>query len=501
MSTRDGSTPTTISGEGLGDPDGVNGTGSDVSDQFFRGLLTGVGPGGPSQLQLASVDVPSESYTEDLVPTSTGDGSLEQKNLAVLYNDDMYLSDDSAPLSSEQETLIRNNLGLDAVHNPDLREMFVTLNDVQFRQLPKSTFVNIVVDPGKDVLHVGDHVTGNVSIPAADSTWKVQVQSSDGGSVTGTGNSLHFDFVETTAGYITVSASAGPPLVGAPPAASYAAYSNSALVDVLPAGQQLSTWSAQAWAELHVNGIVPADPSIRNRRITELYTDIYNSGYDPANPKKLNPFQWFGIAAIVSHNAGSAMGVAFDYGFLAPPGSPNAQKVYKGLGDGNLAIVMDMLPQGLAYGSGGMAAINALKASGYLSKTQVRFWQQLNEGVVTDNPALIDAGVMGTALIEQTETLQRIMGQNPALWKSVSSSWDSGFFPIKSGMPGDPTTFASWCSQNPALTTLDPNFYFAANRYQWFVHAIYPAWKTFSASHSTLNINQILAGAFTNVED
>ena len=305
---------------------------------------------------------------------------------------------------------------------------------------------------------------------------------------------VSFNFVARTSGYITLnveqlSLSNDPAIVAQP----ITSLTDSYLLNVQPQNEDLSPWELAAWKALEVgtNRLVPGDPINRNRRITELYADLFNN----QNPG-LNPFEWAGMAAFASYQAGSGEAQAISMKFLGqvaaapnlppPLAPPDAAKLLDYLAQGNTAIFMDMYPQMLAYQAGGMANITAMGAANQISPVQLAAWTAIDNGIKVNDPDQIFSGSTIFGQTEQEVTLQAILDKDLPLWANattfIAAPW------IKSPIPGDSSTFQSFA---PGVSFGDGNA-----RYNWFAAKMVPAWRVWRQNNATINIQKLLSGGY-----
>ena len=473
---------------------------------FFRAEIQGLDSSADAILRVSSESTPADKYDEQLIPSEDNPGELLQKRMAVLYNSDMYLSNDASPLTPGERAEIQTNLGLDPVHNPDALTSLLGGLDKQARAMPRTSQVSILMNPTMDVAHVGGTITGTAISPNIDPAWSIVVNYDGQTATAAPGQPVLFNFKVLTAGYVTMTAQVHAPKLPPPAIKSGimpATVVDSAVVWALQPGVVLSTYQQQTWDKMHVDGIVPGDPFVRNRQITSMYADMFNSGSNPARPN-INPYEWFGLASLVSRNAGVAMAKAVYYGFqtgnfpdswIAPHLGPDPRQMYDGLGQGNLAIIMDMYPQGLAYKTGGLAAINQMLAAGQITPQQQNAWSKIDQGVNTNSQALIKQGVQSIAQVEQTVTLQAIVNRDTALWDAAASLSSQTLFPIVSGVPGDKLGFTAWCTLNANIVGANYSFSSGNDRYQWFLD-IFPAYLAWRTTNPTINLTTLLNGGY-----
>lgn len=380
----------------------------------------------------------------------------------------------------------------------------------------------ITLEDDDGTYNIGDHVRGSVTINEPSLTkWYTQVGlTHQPDIVSGEGSQASFDFIlNNKTGYqlLRVTAYRLDPLLAMHSLPAMRYYEARILIRVLPAGKESPRWSAEAWDALKVNGFVPGDPITMNRRITQLYAAMYNSD----EPEALGPgstpskFEWAGMAAFASYQAGDAMALAKSLtNWNADPlfsalGFPESTGVLNGLWSGNLAIFMDMYPQMLAYREGGLAEIDAMQEHGEIKfQDQVDAWASIDEGVRMNNAGKVWEGVLLQLRVEQGKTLQAILDRDPELWRKATQAQD-----LTSPIPGDDSTFQQYCEIDPFVpddlsfgdgrTFGDPNggpFARGTARYLWFKNRMVPAWKDGGDSWRKLNglidVNKLLNGGY-----
>jgi hypothetical protein len=463
---------------GLGTPFQINDL---PQDYFFKNLIRGLPIGVESQLRVTSDDDPSDTYTDDL--DLIADQLVSHRFAALYGSEDILYADPDSDLTIAQRQAIQDVLGVNIVHNPGEESKLLTgpvanPTDSHTRRLVIRYAVRIVFDNPTGIYHVGDHITGRVSAP--DNSPNCFFTVSDGlGHMQRSANvtSFPFDFVATKSGFISILATGIEGVFGRIPA-------NNAYVWVLDAGQDISPWQAAAWDALKADGVnVPGGPINRNRQITKLYAEMFNS-----DPQK---FDWAGMAAFASKSVGDGMAMATDLYVLAQGGTliggPNPGKLLKYLGEGNMAIFMDMYPQMLAYQTGGLANIQAMRDAGQINPEQLLAWTNIDAGIASNNSDQIWQGNTQIAHVEQTITLQDVLDRAPSLWASATNFVFSPW--IKSPIPGDSSTFQTFAP--------DTNFGNGDARFEWFKEKMVPAWKNWRRTNQQIDLPTLLRGGYT----
>jgi hypothetical protein len=259
-------------------------------------------------------------------------------------------------------------------------------------------------------------------------------------------------------------------------------YTNSMTIMVVPSGQTPSIWQQQAWQSLMINGIVTGNVINRNQQITTAYANIYNTN--------TQAFGWAAMAAFGSYAAGQGMAKAVDAAWYEKVGGVLAQvdrfEVLDYLGQGNIAIFMDMYPQLLAYSAGGLANINTMAQQNQITPTQLYAWQQIQQGINTGNADTIWGGNAAIVWVEQAVTAQPMFNKNLGLWKTATA-WGPK---IVSPMPGDGTVFQTlWPGQSFSNPTL---------RYGWAVFTMIPAIRKWQLTNPNIILSKLLSGGYTN---
>jgi hypothetical protein len=433
-------------------------------DSFYKNQIAGLGVNVAAQVQAASDDDPSDTYSDKLINV----GSLMMsQDFAVLYgSDEITDADPDTPLTPDEREDLLSVMAVNAVADQDAQETLSTgpagkPADSFTRNLAVAQTFTIKLNQPDWISQAGGHLSGTVSA-SGGWTFIVQLINAKGQVVQSTsgGNPNNFDFVVNQPGYYTVSVSgvntwaamangmAGAPL---PPALE----TNSVLVDVLPAGQTMSTWQLQSWQALEgSNGLVPGDPINRNREITTLYAEMYNV----RTPSLLGPdggsvFKWSGMAALASQLVGTGIAkaqFAIDkLGLITGPGAyiglnPDPVEGLQLLAMGNLDVYMDRYPQMLAYQKGGFNAIEQMAASNQITPAQLRGWDLINVGLTNSVPsqAQIWNGNRNLLQYEQQFTLQNgAYNADLAYWKNVTNTWNPAIPAITSAIPGYTTSF------------------------------------------------------------
>ena len=326
------------------------------------------------------------------------------------------------------------------------------------------------------------------------------VTTSDGQRTTGFGPSFQFTLNANGPGFVEVFVTEIHGLTVPPAPQPPAVYdTGSAIVDVLPAGSILSPYTQAAWNLLHSNGVVNGEAIARNRQITALYTILYNSGFNAANPAQLNPFEWFGAASFASKTVGDGLAAAIVAAFKIPNSSTlpvDPKALYDAFGEGNLEIYLDMYAQGLAYQTQGMAGIQTMFQQNVIPRSEFLAWQKIDQGIKTTNANSLTAGMLDQVFHEQTLTLQHVVNTNFSLWAKVSIVAQQLNVPLSSGYPGGGGDFNAWCAANPAIVGLNYSFANGFDRYQWFAGQLLPLWQNWRLTHTTINFVTLETGGY-----
>ena len=474
----------------------------------FKNQVVGLPDSANAQVQVASVDDPSDSYLDEL--DAVGGVLVSHDYGAVYSSDEIFGADPDAPMTPDEKTAALNVDGMNMVQG-DGQQSTLTIGR---NGNPADSFTRKLVIPGPltialnspdGVYHIGDTITATVTESRLyGRVWKdgLQASLSDGTTLTGTPTStpgqFTFSFQATTvAPYATFTVNNstvredyvnGQPRDLTMPAPIPANYTNSVTIMVLPAGQNLSTWQQQAWQALMINGVVTGDVINRNRQITTLYANMYNSN--------TQAFGWAGMAAFASNKAGVAMAkaanaFAFTKGVAATLGV-DPDKLLDYLGQGNLAIFIDMYPQLLAYQqAGGLTNIQAMRAQGLITALQLDAWTLIDSGITNNDSSDIWKGNGLIVLVEQTETIQAVFNKDLGLWKTPTDLWWSpGVGKITSPIPGDTSTFQD----------LYPGASFADGwrKYTWTVLVMVPAFQRWQQTNPSIDTGKLLNGGYAN---
>ena len=453
------------------------------NDSFFQVQLQGLSSDSDAQLQVTSDSVSSDSFNEPLVYDGT---DASEQDFNVLYNGDAYGSTDDTPLTSEQQSEIQSNLDLYAVHNPGAT---VTLN------FPDDTLTQKVAIPptvsftaNNDLFSQGGTITGSATIPgdAADSAHLTidivlnnQIVFTQNPNTALTTQSFQYTF-QTPGLYEVVAGIAGSEN-------SYSAFAVD--VDNVVAA---SPWAQEAWDALRVSGAagsVPAGAFARNRIITRLYGNMYNQNVIAATGDDY--LFWTGMAAYTSATAGDAiadasLGIEVNDFTGALSFLPNLQQLYNLLGQGNLAIFLNVYPALLAYTASGIQAVDAMSQQNPALTFLDNAMQGLDAAVQANpvNQAGLWTAVTQIAIYEQSKVLQPlIFDPNMAYWTNFSNS-----------VLG--SSIASLIPNTQTFLQVVPagNFGVAANRLAYFSLNLLPAFQALVAANpgQPINIDALL---------
>lgn len=204
-----------------------------------------------------------------------------------------------------------------------------------------------------------------------------------------------------------------------------------------------------AWQSLMINGVVTGNVINRNRQITTLYATMFNS-----NPQA---FEWAGMAAFASNAAGSGMATAANANEFQKVGAQlfgiDTSTLLDYLGQGNMAIFMNMYPQLLAYQAGGLANIQTMFAQDQITFDQLEGWEEIDSGIDSGDEDAIWDGNGLLVMVEQTQTIQQVFNKDLGLWKTLTDlSWNPLVRPIKSPIPGDTSTFQGYVPGKASVT-------------------------------------------------
>jgi hypothetical protein len=481
------------------------GVGEEPQDSTFKNELLGLSDSSQVQMQVESLDDSSESYTDDLVPM--GAGLISGDFGAMFSSGEIYGADPEAPMTQVQVAAIRAVDGINALDG-DGQQSTLTVGppdntlDSFTRKLVSPGPITIVLNNDTGVYNAGDWVTVVVTESKVDGgVWDngltatvsgVNGPASDGAELTGTPTGVpgqfSFQFRPTVAAYITFTVNntvkdAGVNNPNFKPQVPTTNYTNSVTIMVVGAGQTLSTWQQQGWQSLMINGVVTGNVINRNRQITTLYANMYNSN--------TQAFGWAGMAAFGSYSAGTAMAEAantsaFLSGVASRAVGIDTSKVEDYLGQGNMAIFMDKYPQLLAYSAGGLANITAMAQQKQISAIQLTAWQTIVRGINNNNQGTIWDGNAAIVWVEQTETVQPVFNKDLALWKNVTE-WGPTFGKnLVSPMPGDGSVFQ----------TLYPGQSFSNGtlRYTWAVSTMIPAFQNWQKKYQSIVVGTLLNG-------
>jgi hypothetical protein len=420
---------------------------------------------------------------------------IVSRYFSALYSaDGIYLGDDD-PLTPSERADIQAVLGLNVVHNPGQETTLTTSNDVQKRSLARRS-VTIALEDADGVYNVGDSIRGTVTVSGADGyiRWAVVLRTGDrvvARDTTDPNGVFSFDLVASGAGDVTLSVETEIDMPGArfetrPRTASF-------LVRLLPAGQAMPIWSQRAWEALRVDGIVSGDPIARNRRISQLYAEMYNSNPDV--------FKWAGMAAHASYLVGDAMAEAewWSRNAGAPPGAPDPKTAIRLLARGNLNVYDDMYRQMLAYrDGGGITAIRAMWANREIDQAQLDAWDDIAWGQQSGNQNFVWAGNERLLRFEQEVTLQNgAYAADPKFWYDLTNAWTPlGYLAeMPSPIPGDASVFQTFRTQYADVPD-DASIGNFDARWAWIIRKQLPAYKTWSAANRTIDVRLLLNGGY-----
>ena len=91
----------------------MGGVDEEPQDSTFKNQILGLTGDSNVQMQVESLDDPSESYLDDLIPT--GAGLISEDFGAVFSSDDIYGADPEALLTQGQAAAIRAVAGINAL--------------------------------------------------------------------------------------------------------------------------------------------------------------------------------------------------------------------------------------------------------------------------------------------------------------------------------------------------------------------------------------------------
>jgi len=488
------------------DPIDVNGQ---SSNSFFKSKLQGLPSSVNAQIQVTSQTYTSDSFTDNLQYNGPDPNTAESQNFAALYNGNAYLSTDDTPLTAAQEALIQNNLMLNVAHNDGATTTLTTSADKQQRQVPAQPPIQFTGLTG-DVFPTGTTISGSASV-AAPNPGKYRVEVSlwlNGQTIAHTpldGQSNQaFSFTLNSPGLYTVQAYAAPPVAEitsrGQPEGSF-----TVLVDNTVAN---SPYKKAAWEALQIGGALgsqPADPVQRNRRITELYANMYNQNKNGGGD---HYFKWAGMAAFVSKGVGDAMhsagvggallGIADLAGVQKVPllGSTKdvrdtISKSYDLLAEGNWDIYMDIYPTFLAYtdrNGRGIKNVQDMLNAGQIGRDLMTAWQTIDAGIRANpvNDTMLWQAVQEMAVYEQRRVLQsRIFDPNRAFWTSFVQNYGSY---LTSAVP-----------RSNAFLSVVPvgDIGSADDRIKWFTNDLFPKFQTWVANNpADINVQTLLAGGY-----
>jgi len=470
---------------------------------YYKSRIDGLASSLATQLKVTSDSSGSDSYYDDFADSTDATVS---KSFAVLYSADrIYGANPDSPVSSSERDAIKQGLGLNVVHNPGQKSTLKTgpannPTDIQSRPLAVRNFVRIALVA--DVVNVGGRIRGAVYAPDANGTWTFRVTTSDGQTVTGRdpspGNGLSFDFAANARGDLTLAVTGGPRILpggipaGLTPGNTALPFSNSALIRVLPQGQVLPQWSQKAWDALHVAGIVPGHPLNRNRRVSELYAQMYNS-----NPAV---FKWAGMAAFASQLVGDAMAEAERF-MLTPARNvaPDPKIGFQLLSRGNQDVYDDMYRQLLAYQTGGIAAIRQMQQNQEINQVQLLAWEKIAQGQQARDQQLVWDGNEALLKFEQEVTLQNgAYAANLPYWADLTNAYAPlyGYLaPISSPIPGDDSVFQTSRGRFPNLPPGASIGDFGA-RWSWIEFQQLPAYMAWSGANPAIDVNKLLNNGY-----
>jgi len=191
---------------GLGTPTRIT---ADPEGYFFKNQIDGLPSGLVTRLRVTSDSNASDFYDDQLQDSPNQSVSTR---FAALYSPDrIYLAAPDATVTASERAAIRQQLGLNVVHNRGQKARVSTgpaaqPTDILERDFSASKIVKISLN--QNVLHVGDHVMGSVSVPDGEPNWYLSVGTSDGRIIESVdptnGGPLPFDFVVNTEGLFLV---------------------------------------------------------------------------------------------------------------------------------------------------------------------------------------------------------------------------------------------------------------------------------------------------------
>jgi hypothetical protein len=228
--------------------------------------------------------------------------------------------------------------------------------------------------------------------------------------------------------------------------------------------------------------------------------------YNDKSPNLLGPdgqtvFKWPGMAALASQLVGSGMATAKSVFVIVgrPPLSPDPKRGLDLLAKGNLDVFMDMYPQMLAYrDGGGLAAVQKMLNNKEISQAQFTAWQQIDQGRTAGNQQLVWDGNQGLLKFEQEVTLQGgAYAADLPYWSDVTNTSNPFIPSLTSPIPGDDSTFQTFREAADAADVPDDASIgdFAA-RWAWIVRRQLPAYQTWSAANSVIDIKKLLSGGY-----
>ena len=276
------------------------GVSGEPQDSTFKNQILGLTGDTDVQMQVESLDDPSESYMDDLIPT--GGGLVSEDFGAMFSSDDIYGADPEALLTGGDDAAIQSVDGINALDG-DGQQSTLTIgptgdqNDSFTRYLRSPATITIAVNNPNAIYSAGDWVTAVVTeSKVAGAVWYqglnatltdgVQVQ----GVPTGTPGQFYFQFQVTQPGYITFTVNntitdAGVNNPNFRPQVPTTNYTNSVTIMVVAAGQTPSVWQQQAWQALMINGVVTGNVINRNRQITTLYAEYVQRRREHVQPE------------------------------------------------------------------------------------------------------------------------------------------------------------------------------------------------------------------------
>ena len=473
--------------------------GGQSSDSYFKTVLTALPSSAGGQITVTSDTASSDTFTDTL---SYAGNVATSVDYAALYNGDAYLANDPTTLTSAQEAAIHSNLMLNVVHNDTAKEVLTTQQDKQERDMPK---VGTIQFTGltSDVVTQGTVIQGTATPtnPQQVGVTTVDLMYQDGTTVGSTSILDHkinepFTFTLTNPGFYWLEATGLPVLGADEPIFSKGSFT--ILVDNKVVG---SPYKKAAWEAVQVNGLGSQSPDSigRNRRITELYANMYNGNH---------AFRWPAIAAFASKAVGDAIGsasagataasIAELLGWDEIPilGKTDTLRQMLSamdnlLGQGNFAVFMDIYPTFLAYTDSngqGLQNVTQLFQANLIGQPLLAAWKTIDAGIKSNDQTKLWQGVRDMFYYEQRSVLQAVAFEpNRALWTNFTQNFGSR---LASGIPG----------ALPFITVVPGgDFGSAADRIAAFDKDWFPKFqKWVEANPGNIDARTLLAGGYNS---